>query len=114
DGGHVWLIHRRRPEHLPDLQPFRRRIRRDALRRAEARPHQELEMNKVALTTLVASVLIAGCSSTENMRRSDAITVSNDTEASGYLEQMRAGKVHSPIRVLNEGHYMPLRQVTQE
>lgn len=71
-------------------------------------------MNKVALTTLVASVLIAGCSSTENMRRSDAITVSNDTEASGYLEQMRAGKVHSPIRVLNEGHYMPLRQVTQE
>lgn len=71
-------------------------------------------MNKAFLAAALATLVAAGCTSTENMRRSDTLTVENETIATGYLEQMRAGQVHSPIRVLDEGHYMPLRQVTPE
>lgn len=63
-----------------------------------------------ALTVLVAT----GCSTSQNLRESDQAANERAQEASLYLEQMRQGDVVSSVRVVEEGHYMPLSPVVDE
>lgn len=71
-------------------------------------------MTKLKFAAVLAAALLAGCSSTQNLRESDQLSEARAAEASSYLEQMRQGQVTSNVRVVSEGHYMPLREVTSD
>lgn len=71
-------------------------------------------MKKLTLAAVLGASLLAGCSSTQHLKQSDKLSEARADEASSYLEQMRQGNVTSHVRVVEEGHYMPIRQVSSD
>src|SRR5690625_631614 len=71
-------------------------------------------MKKLTLAAVLGASLLAGCSSTQHLKQSDQLSEARADEASSYLEQMRQGNVTSHVRVVEEGHYMPIRQVSSD
>lgn len=68
-------------------------------------------MKKLTLAAVLGATLLAGCSSTQHLRQSDEISEARAAEAASYLQQMREGEVTTHVRVVEEGHYMPIREV---
>ena len=70
-------------------------------------------MRSLAPLLLVAA--LAACSNSAPIRESRNAAVREAEDARQYLEELRSGKNIAPVssvRVIDEGHYMPLRQVS--